>query len=99
MVERRVFEDFETGVEYETDGHDEVRYPESVSPGDTVHDEITITETTQENDDWVMVEARVELVTRNDEVTVVDNHRLLVATAANDAYWPSRPYLVDGTRL
>lgn len=152
MVERRVFEDFETGEQYETDGrtitdsdirmfvgasgstdpihidreyaanhplvddvvvqgtllhgiadgflvdtvageaalsmnygHDEVRYLESVTPGDTVRGKITITGTERRNEEWGMVEARVELVTQDGETAVVDEHRLLVATSENGA--------------
>lgn len=66
-------------------GHDEVRYLESVTPGETVHAEIEITGTERKGDEWGMLETRVELVTADGETAVVDDHRLLVATSDNDA--------------
>lgn len=66
-------------------GHDEVRYLKSVSPGETVHSEIEITDTERRSDHWGLVTARVELVNQDDETTVVDVHRLLIATAENEA--------------
>lgn len=66
-------------------GHDEVRYLKSVSPGETVHAKIEITDTERRSDDWGLVTARVELVNQDDETTVIDIHRLLIATAENEA--------------
>ncbi|WP_336328565.1 MaoC family dehydratase [Halovenus sp. HT40] len=66
-------------------GHEEVRYLESVSPGETVHAEIEIVDTERRNEDWGLVTARVELVTADGETAVLDVHRLLVATSDNDA--------------
>ncbi|WP_226043260.1 MaoC/PaaZ C-terminal domain-containing protein [Natrinema sp. DC36] len=66
-------------------GHDEVRYLESVSPGETVHAEIEIVDTEFRNEAWGLVTARVELVNDDGETAVIDVHRLLVATGDNDA--------------
>ena len=66
-------------------GHDDVRYLESVSPEETVHAEIEITDTERRNDEWGVVTARVELVVGGGKTAVVDVHNLLVATADNDA--------------
>ncbi|WP_254525921.1 MaoC family dehydratase [Natrinema caseinilyticum] len=66
-------------------GHDEVRYLESVSPGETVRGEIEITDTERRTDEWGLVTARNELVTDGGKTAVVDVHTMLVATADNDA--------------
>ena len=65
-------------------GHDDVRYIESVSPGETVHAEIEITNTERQNDEWGLITAHVELINQDDETVVVDIHNLLVATAGNE---------------
>ncbi|WP_436347152.1 MaoC family dehydratase [Natronorubrum sp. FCH18a] len=66
-------------------GHDDVRYLEAVSPGETVHGEIEITATERRNEEWGLVTARVELVNEEGAVAVVDVHNLLVATTDNGA--------------
>lgn len=66
-------------------GHDEVRYLEPVSPSDTVHAEIEIIGTERRSEDWGLVTTRVELLTQDGNVAVVDVHNLLVATVENDA--------------
>lgn len=66
-------------------GHDEVRYLGSVSPGDSVHGEIEITETTPRDEEWGLVHATAELVDQDGETVLVDRHRLLVARRDNDA--------------
>lgn len=66
-------------------GPDEVRYLESVSPGETVYAEFKITETERRNDKSGLVTARFELVAEGGKTAVVDVHTLLVATVDNDA--------------
>ncbi|WP_255152069.1 MaoC family dehydratase [Halorarius halobius] len=66
-------------------GHRNVRYLAPVSPGDTVHGEVAVTGLRERNEEWGVVECRVELVDADDETVVVDDHDLLVATAANPA--------------
>ncbi|WP_227378161.1 MaoC family dehydratase [Haladaptatus halobius] len=65
-------------------GHRNVRYLEPVSPGDSVHGEVEVTGLTKRNDEWGLVECRVELVD-GDNPVLVDDHDLLVATAVNSA--------------
>lgn len=66
-------------------GHQDVRYLEPVSPGETVHGEVTVTDQTERNEEWGILECRVELLDPADQMLVVDIHDLLVATAANPA--------------
>lgn len=66
-------------------GHDKVRYPTAVVPGDTVHAEIEAIETEQKSDDWGRVKFHIELLNQDGETAVVDEHNLLVATEANEA--------------
>jgi acyl dehydratase len=64
-------------------GHDEVRYLDSVSPGETVHGEVVVTETEPKDEEWGIVKAQAELVTTDGRTVLIDEHRLLVATAAH----------------
>lgn len=66
-------------------GHEDVRYLESVTPGDTLHAEIEITDTDRRDDEWGFVEARIELVNQDGDVAAIDTHTLLVATSENEA--------------
>jgi len=64
-------------------GHQDVRYLEAVSPGDTVHGTVEVTDLQERNEEWGVVSCRVELLDEDDRTVVVDNHDLLVATVAN----------------
>lgn len=66
-------------------GHENIRYLGSVSLGDTVHATVEITDLTQRNAEWGLVTAKVELLNQNEEVVLVDIHRLLVAMSNNAA--------------
>lgn len=66
-------------------GHDKVRYPTAVIPGDTVHAKIKVIETERQNEDWGRVKFLIELINQDGEAAVVDEHNLVVATEANEA--------------
>lgn len=66
-------------------GHEDVRYLGGVSPGETVHASIEITDTSKRDGEWGLVTARIELRTPNGETVLIDNHKLLVATRDNAA--------------
>lgn len=66
-------------------GHEEVRYLGGVTPGDTVRADIEVTDTSERDEEWGLVTARIELRDQGGETVLVDDHRLLVATGANPA--------------
>ncbi|MFC6838435.1 MaoC family dehydratase [Halomarina ordinaria] len=66
-------------------GHDNVRYPGAVSPGDSVHAAIEIIQKDRRNDDWGLITMRVELIDQNDDVVLAETHKLLVACRENEA--------------
>lgn len=66
-------------------GHDGVRYPGPVYPGDTLAATAEVIETREKGGGWGVVVTDVEVTNGDGETVLVETHRFLVATADHPA--------------